>query len=359
MARKGGGPGIRSIVVAGELGTFLEAAEQMGERLPKFMSAYRRLVDRYMHSRPLFSKFIGDRFVYVYEVASPSFARNVLHSTMVLEGAFQEAMTQRIVGLEGLTVGMPVISSLNIGLSEGRLFRIESERGSDEDLVGLPLFAARSLAEYADEVRSHILVDADMALDRLCRRWLESELPEDEDLVTVDSEADVAAHIVTPESLLREYRTDRDRYLMVNATEALKEEIDKVTQADVFSFRLQRGGRPHIELVFNPLNYRGPVDRLVASSILLVHASPKVLTLYPELIVPTDRLYTVQIPYRPADDYEIIIGLVIQSPESDLIGEELQKIRDTEEIVERLEGFRNIFTRARMSNRLSLAYYRF
>ena len=113
----------------GELGAFLEAAGAIGEQVSGFMASYQQLVRRYMHSHPLFSKFIGDEFIYVYEPASPTFARNILHSTMVLESAFQEAVQSQILGLEGLQTDALKFSSLNIGMAEGRLFRIEASRG--------------------------------------------------------------------------------------------------------------------------------------------------------------------------------------------------------------------------------------
>jgi hypothetical protein len=355
---KGGQKTIRSIVVAGELGSFLEAAEAMGERLAGFMGAYRRLVHRYLHSRPLFSKFLGDRFVYVYEVGSPSFARNVLHSTMSLEGAFREALSGTLSGFNGVTSQAAHLSSLNIGVSEGALFRIDGGHGLPDDLIGLPLLAARNLAGDAAQVRSHILVDEELSVDRVARQWLHGDGDAGEFGSIPDGDS-VTAHIVTPESMLREYRNDRDRYRIVNAVEAFKEEIDQVAQADVFSFRLGRGERPHVELVLNPLNIRGAVDKTIPTSILLVHVAPATLVFYPELIVPTDRVYTVQLPIPAVTDYRIVLGLAIQAPESDLIDDELTKIQEPDGIVDCIEALRGLFKRARENDRLSLAYYRF
>ncbi len=356
MTGKGLGNAIKSVVVAGELSSFLEAAEGMGERLPRFMAAYQQFVQRYIHSRPLFSKFLGDRFVFVYESASPSFARNILHSAMVLEGAFREALQRPMPGFEPFSEEWASVEALNLGVSGGRLFALDAKGAGREQLVGMPLLAAQSLAEHADDVRSHILVDAGLELDRVCQQCFAND---EGSIETVADDSAIDAHIVTPDSMLRAYRNDRDRYRVVNAVEALKAEIDQVAQIDVFSFRLERGGRPHLELVFNPLNHRGRMDRVVASSILLVHVTPTVMTLYPEILIPTDRVYTVQLPVPPVDDYQIVVGLVIQAPETDLIGEELQKIEEPDEIVERLEALRRIFRRARLSDRLSLAYYRF
>ena len=356
---KGGGLAIRSVVVAGELGAFLEAAEKMGERLPRFMSAYQQFVRRYIHSKPLFSKFLGDQFVFVYESASPGFSRNVLHSAMVLEGAFREALKTPVPGFESFSEDGAVLETLNLGLSGGPLFSIDGARGNRGSLIGVPLLAARSLAEYAEDVRSHILVDSDLELDRVCSEWFKQDGNRAEEAGPVQDDDRIEAHIVTPDSVLREYRSDRERYHVVNAVEALKKEIDRDRKSDVFSFRLGRDPRPHIELVFNPLNVRGWVDRAVASSILLVHVTPTIMRLYPEILIPTDRVFTVQVPMASSSDYQIVIGLVIQAPEADLIGEELEKVCDPEEIVERLEALRRIFARARASDRLALAYYRF
>ena len=181
------------IVVAGELGAFLEAAGAMGNQLSAFMASYQKLVRRYMHSRPLFSKFIGDEFIYVYEPASPAFARNILHSTMVLESAFQEAVRTQTAGLEGLRTEALRVSSLNIGMAEGQLFRIDAARGVERDVVGFPLQVARTLAGRAADVQSHILVDHDMSLDLICRQWLELETKP----IRVNGGKHKAAHIVT------------------------------------------------------------------------------------------------------------------------------------------------------------------
>ncbi len=331
----------------------------MGERLPRFMSAYQQFVRRYIHSRPLFSKFLGDQFLFVYESASPSFSRNVLHSAMVLEGAFREAVNRPVSGFESLSEAGATVETLNIGLSGGPLFTVDGGRSRRDDVIGIPLLVARSLAEHADEIRSHILVDSDLELDRVCRRWFRKDDQSVGETAALSDHDTVKAHIVTPDSVLREYRSERDRYHVVNAVEALKHEIDEIAQSDVFSFRLNCGTRPHIELVFNPLNYRGWLDRAVASSILLVHVTPTMMRLYPEILIPTDQVYTMQVPIPSADDYQVAIGLVIQAPETDLIGEELERVDDPEEIAERLDALRRIFTRARASNRLSLAYYRF
>ncbi len=353
---RGAGTAIRSVVVAGELTSFLEAAKQMGAELPWFMSAYQQFVQRHLHSRPLFSKFLGDRFVFVYESASPSFAANVVQSAMVLEGAFRAALKRPVPGFETLSTEPVQVETLNLGVSGGRLFQLQTKGPGRDQLIGLPFLAAQSLAERADSVRSHILVDVELELDRVCQQYF----TEQEGAVETSSDTnEYDAHIVTVESMLRAYRNDRDRYEVVNAVEALKAEIDEVAQVDVFSFRLERSARPHLELVFNPLNHRGKLDRGVSSSILLAHVTPTVMTLYPEILIPTDRVYTVQLPLYPVDDYQIVIGLVIQSPETDLIGEELQKIQGSDEICAAVEALRSIFRRAVVSDRLSHAYYRF
>ena len=347
---------MEGIVVAGELGAFLEAAAGMGDQLSAFMASYQQLVRRYMHSRPLFSKFVGDEFIYVYEPASQVFARNILHSTMVLESAFQEAVQTQTTGLEGLRTDALRLSSLNIGLAEGRLFRIDAGRGVERDIVGFPLQVARTLAGRAADVQSHILVDHDMSLDLVCRQWLELETQP----IRVNGGKPESAHIVTSESLVREYRNDRERYQVVNAVETLKEDIDRIARAEAFSFRLTRDGRPHVEVVFNPQSHRAIFDPMIASSILLVHVTPSSLTLYPEFIVPSDRVYTIQLPIPVVEEYQIVIGLVIQSPGITVISDEMTKIQEPEAIVARLETMRALLQSSRrLENRLALAYYRF
>jgi hypothetical protein len=347
---------MEGIVVAGELGAFLEAAASMGEQLSTFMASYQQLVHRYMHSRPLFSKFIGDEFIYVYESASPTFTRNILHSTMVLESAFQEAVQTQTVGLEGLSSDALKLSSLNIGLAEGRLFRIDASRGVERDIVGFPLQAARTLAGRAADVQSHILVDHDMSLDLICRQWLALDTKP----IRVNGGKPAAAHIVTSESLVFEYRNDRERYQVVNAVEVLKQDIDKIARAEAFSFRLTRDVHPHVEVMFNPHSHRGAFDPTIASSILLVHVTPGSLTLYPEFIVPSDRVYTIQLPIPVVEEYRIVIGLVIQSPEITVISDEITKIQEPGAIVARLEAMRALLQSSLLlENRLALAYYRF
>jgi hypothetical protein len=347
---------IEGIVVAGELGTFLEAATKMGNRLSAFMTSYQKLVHRYMHSRPLFTKFIGDEFIYVYESASPAFARNILHSTMVLESAFQEAVQTRTAGLEGLKSDALRLSTLNIGVAEGRLFRIDASRGVEQDVVGFPLQVARILAGRAADVQSHILVDHDMSLDLVCREWLELE-PKS---IRVNGGKPEAAHIVTSESLVREYRNDRERYQVVNAVEVLKQDIDEIARPEAFSFRLTENVRPVVEVMFNPQSHRGDFDPTIASSILLVHVTPGSLTLYPEFIVPSDRVYTIQLPIPVVEEYRVVIGLVIQSPEITVISDEMTKIQEPGAIVSRLEAMRALLQSSRrVENRLALAYYRF
>ncbi|MFC2081909.1 hypothetical protein ACFLR0_01860 [Candidatus Bipolaricaulota bacterium] len=347
---------MEGIVVAGELGAFLEAATGMGDQVSAFMASYQQLVRRYMHSRPLFSKFIGDEFIYVYESASPAFARNILHSTMVLESAFQEAVQTQTIGLEGLRTDALRLSSLNIGMAEGRLFRIDARRGVERDVVGFPLQVARTLAGRAADVQSHILVDHDMSLDLVCRQWLELETKP----IRANGGKPEAARIVTSESLVREYRNDRERYQVVNAVEVLKEDIDKIARPEAFSFRLTRDGRPHVEVMFNPQSHRGTFDPSIASSILLVHVTPGSLTLYPEFIVPSDRVYTIQLPVPVVEEYQIVIGLVIQSPEITVISDEITKIQEPGAIVARLEAMRALLQSSRrLENRLALAYYRF
>jgi len=342
--------------VAGELGAFLEAAAAMGDRLSAFMASYQQLVHRYMHSRPLFSKFLGDEFLYVYELASPAFARNILHSTMVLESAFQEAVQTQTAGLEGLKSDVLRVSSLNIGLAEGRLLRIDAGRGVERNVVGFPLQVARALAGHAADVQSHILVDHDMSLDLVCRQWLELDTKP----IRLNGGKPEAARIVTSESLVREYRNDRERYQVVNAVEALKEDIDRIARAEAFSFRLAREVRPHVEVMFNPQSHRGAFDATIASSILLVHVTPGSLTLYPEFIVPSDRVYTIQLPIPVVDEYQVVIGLVIQSPEITVLSDEITKVEEPEAIVARLEAMRGLLQSSlRMDNRLALAYYRF
>ena len=347
---------MEGIVVAGELGAFLEAAAAMGDQLSAFMASYQKLIRRYMHSRPLFSKFIGDEFIYVYESASPAFARNILHSTMVLESAFQEAVQTQTTGLEGLRGDSLRLSSLNIGMAEGRLFRIDAGRGVEQDVAGFPMQVARTLAGRAADVQSHILVDRDMSLDLVCRQWLELETKS----ISVNGGKPEAAHIVTSKSLVREYRNDRERYQVVNAVEALKEDIDRIARADAFSFRLERDERPHVEVMFNPHSHHGSFDPTIASCILLVHVTPSSLTLYPEFIVPSNRVYTIQLPIPVVDEYQIVIGLVIQSPGITVISDEITKIQEPEAIVARLEAMRAILQASlRLENRLALAYYRF
>jgi len=347
---------MEGIVVAGELGAFLEAAAAMGDQLSAFMASYQKLIRRYMHSRPLFSKFIGDEFIYVYESASPAFARNILHSTMVLESAFQEAVQTQTTGLEGLRGDSLRLSSLNIGMAEGRLFRIDAGRGVEQDVAGFPMQVARTLAGRAADVQSHILVDRDMSLDLVCRQWLELETKS----ISVNGGKPEAAHIVTSESLVREYRNDRERYQVVNAVEVLKEDIDRIARAEAFSFRLARDVRPHVEVMFNPQSHRGAFDATIASSILLVHVTPGSLTLYPEFIVPSDRVYTIQLPIPVVDEYQVVIGLVIQSPKITVISDEITKIQEPEAIVARLEVMRALLQSSlRPENRLVLAYYRF
>ncbi len=347
---------MEGIVVAGELGAFLEAAGVMGEQVSGFMASYQQLVRRYMHSHPLFSKFIGDEFIYVYEPASKAFARNILHSTIVLESAFQEAVQTRTLGLEGLRTDALRLSSLNIGMAEGRLFRIDASPGVEKDIVGFPLQVARTLAGRASDVQSHILVDHDMSLDLVCRQWLELETKP----IRLNGGKPEAAHIVTSESLLREFRNDRERYQVVNAVEALKSDIDKIARAEAFSFRLTRDERPRVEVMFNPQSHRAIFDPTIASSILLVHVTPGSLTLYPEFIVPSDRVYTIQLPIPVVDEYQIVIGLVIQSPGITVITDEITKVQESEAIVARLEAMRSLLQSSlRMDNRLALAYYRF
>lgn len=342
--------------MAGELGAFLEAAAKMGGRLSGFMASYQQLVRRYMHSRPLFSKFIGDEFIYVYESASPAFARNILHSTMVLESAFQEAVQTRTAGFEGLKVDGPRLSSLNLGMSEGRLFRIDAGRGGERDVVGFPLQVAKRLAGHAADVQSHILVDYDMSLDLVCRQWLELETKS----IMVNGGRPEAAHIVTSDSLIREYRTDRERYQVVNAVEVLKQDIDMIACAEVFSFRLTDDVRPTVEVMFNPQVHRGAFDPTTASSILLIHVTPGSLTLFPEFIVPSDRVYTIQLPIPAVEEYQVVIGFVIQSPETTVLSDEITKFQAPEAIVARIEAMRALLQSSRrMANRLALAYYRF
>ena len=329
----------------------------MGEQVSTFMASYQQLVRRYMHSHPLFSKFIGDEFIYVYEPASPAFARNILHSTMVLESAFQEAVQTQTAGLEGLNSDALKLSSLNIGLAEGRLFRIDARRGVERDIVGFPLQAARTLAGRAGDVQSHILVDHDMSLDLVCRQWLELETKS----IRVNGGKPAAAHIVTSNSLVREYCNDRERYQVVNTVEVLKQDIDRIARAEAFSFRLTRDDvRPRVEVMFNPQSHRDAFDPTIASSILLVHVTPGSLTLYPEFIVPSDRVYTIQLPIPVVDEYQIVIGLVIQSPEITVISDEITNIQEPGAIVARLEAMRALLQSSRrMKNRLALAYYRF
>jgi len=356
MARERVKRTIEGIVVAGELGAFLEAAAAMGDQLSAFMASYQQLVRRYMHSRPLFSKFIGDEFIYVYEPASPAFARNILHSTMVLESAFQEAVQNQTAGLEGLKSDVLKLSSLNIGMAEGRLFRIDAGRGVERSVVGFPLQVARTLAGRAADVQSHILVDRDMSLDLVCRQWVELETKP----IRLNGGKPDSAHIVTIDSLVREYRNDRERYQVVNAVEALKEDIDRIARAEAFSFRLVRDVRPHVEVMFNPQSHQGAFDASIASSILLVHVTPGSLTLYPEFIVPSDRVYAIQLPIPIVDEYQIVIGLVIQSPEITVISDEITRIQEPEAIVARLEAMRSLLQSSlRSENRLALAYYRF
>lgn len=347
---------MEGIVVAGELGAFLEAAGRMGERLSGFMASYQQLVHRYMHSRPLFSKFIGDEFIYVYESTSPVFARNILHSTMVLESAFQEAIRTKSSGFQGLNGDALRLSSLNIGLAEGKLFRLDSGRGVERDIIGFPLEVARSLAGHAADVQSHILIDDGMNLDLVCRQWLELETK----TIRSNGVKPKSAHIVTSESLVLEYRNDRERYQMVNAVEAFKDDIDKIARADAFSFQLVRGARPRVEVMFNPQSHRDAFDPSVAASILLVHVTPGSLTLYPEFIVPSDRVYTIQLPIPAVEEYQIVIGLVIQSPEVTVITDEMTKIHEPHAIVARLEAMRALLQASKIqNNRLALAYYRF
>ena len=234
----------RSIVVAGDLGFLLHTAEKMGESLPGFMRAYRKLIHRYLHSHPVFTKYFGDQFVYVYEASSPQFARNVLHSAMVLSGAFEEAVAQETNGFENLHHVLPEPHSLNLGMSSGRLFMLSRTRDGEEDYIGLPMYAAQQMAEEAGEVSGHILIDPALELDRLCSDWLQSnqqgqirlhDLPDGEE----------QAQIVTPESIVLQFRSDRERYRVVNVAESFKEEIDRVAKANVFSFRFRDRPMPH------------------------------------------------------------------------------------------------------------------
>lgn len=348
----------RSIVVAGDLGFLLDTAKNLGNKLPAFMSAYRKLIHRYMHSRPIFTKYLNDQFVYVYEATSAQFARNVLHSTMVLSGAFEEAMDESVAGFEALHDSLPEPHSLGIGISSGELFVLRGTREKTDDYIGLPVYAAREMAKDAGEMREHILLDPAMELDRLCSEWLASgglEIVSPKE----PGKEEYAAQIVTPESILLQYRSDRERYHVVNAAEMMKEEIDRIARKDVFSFRLEKGERPHIELVFNPLNYRAMFDRSQASSILLAHISSDTLTLFPELLVPSDRIYTIQVPITLQQGYQVLFGLVVQAPESDLIDDELLRISDPGSIVERVEALRRLLVRAREKEKLAIGYYRF
>jgi hypothetical protein len=275
---------------------------------------------------------------------------------MVLESAFQEAVQTQTVGLEGLNSDVLRLSSLNIGLAEGRLFRIDAGRGVERDIVGFPLQVARTLAGRAADVQSHILIDRDMSLDLVCRQWLELETKP----IRANGGKPAAARIVTSESLVREYRSDRERYQVVNAVEVLKKDIDKIAREEAFSFRLTRDVRPHVEVMFNPQSHRGAFDPTIASSILLVHVTPGSLTLYPEFIVPSDRVYTIQLPIPVVDEYQIVIGLVIQSPETAVLSDEMAKTQEAEVIVARLEAMRALLQSSRrLENRLALAYYRF
>ena len=241
-------------------------------------------------------------------------------------------------------------------MAEGRLFRIDASRGVERDVVGFPMHVARTLAGRASDVQSHILVDHDMSLDLVCRHWLELETK----VIRANGGKPEAAHIVTSDSLVREYRNDRERYQVVNAVEALKQDIDKIARAEAFSFRLTQDVRPIVEVMFNPQSHRGTFDPTIASSILLVHVTPGSLTLYPEFIVPSDRVYTIQLPIPVVKEYQIVIGLVIQSPEITVISDEMMKIQEPEAIGARLEAMRALLQSSRrVKDRLALAYYRF
>jgi len=248
------------------------------------------------------------------------------------------------------------VSTLNIGMAEGHLFRIDAGRGAERDVVGFPLQVARTLAGRAADVQSHILVDRDMSLDLICRQWLELDVK----AIRMNGGKPQGAHIVTSESLVCEYRNDRERYQVVNAVEVLKEDIDRIARAEAFSLRVTRDGRPHVEVMFNPQSHRATFDATIASSILLVHVTPGSLTLYPEFIVPSDRVYTIQLPIPVASEYQIVIGVVIQSPGTTVISDEITRIQEPEAIVARLEAMRALLRSSlRLENRLVLAYYRF
>ena len=195
-----------------------------------------------------------------------------------------------------------------------------------------------------------------MSLDLVCRQWLELETKP----IRLNGGKPESAHIVTSESLLHEYRNDRERYEVVNAVEVLKADIDKIARAEAFSFRLTRDARPRVEVMFNPQSHRDIFDPTIASSILLVHVTPGSLTLYPEFIVPSDRVYTIQLPIPVVDEYQIVIGLVIQSPGITVITDEITRVEEPEAIVARLEAMRALLQSSlQTDNRLALAYYRF
>ena len=83
------------------------------------------------------------------------------------------------------------------------------------------------------------------------------------------------------------------------------------------------------------------------------------MTLFPELLVPSDRIYTVQIPVQRDQGYQGMFGLAIQAPSMDLIQDELRTITQSEAIVERVQALRMLLRRARRLNKLATAYYRF
>jgi len=139
------------LIIAGNLYGFIEFAQGRDRPVERFIREDRELVNRHLHSHPVFAKFLGDTFVYIYDLeGSTAFAGNVLHSATVLQEAYRRAARESsdVLYLLGRASRGGLPECRGLGIAAGHVFLFDDLRHEEDAACGpcvsvLPVLADR------------------------------------------------------------------------------------------------------------------------------------------------------------------------------------------------------------------------